>query len=270
MKIGFHGHGAIGSAISSVHEGLGQTVIRHDLNLGTDRQSLLQCDVIFICLPSPQSAIGKCDLSIIDGELHKLNDLGYRGIVVMKSTVPPGTGVDYSEKFEFTYVSCPEFLREHQAIDDYLSQKVHIIGTVGNNIPTVLNDVLSVLPGETLAMDITDAELTKYFHNTFNAWRIVFANAFNDLSTELAGNYDNVLNAFCNINNVPDDYLKSNPKFKGFGGPCLPKDTAALAYLANELSLGSNIWSFALEENAKRKITLPEGLRENGYAPHDT
>ena len=270
MKIGFLGNGAIGGAIISVHEKFGQTVVRHDLNLGTELETLLECDLIFICLPTPQSKSGQCDLSIIDRELAKLHGLKYHGTVVMKSTVPPGSGKIYSQQFSFQYVSCPEFLREHNAIDDYINQSFHLIGASDNYVPKVVLDALSVLSGKVIGMSLVDAELTKYFHNTFNAWRIVFANAFSDLATELTGNYENVLDAFCQLNDFPSKYLKSNPEFQGFGGPCLPKDTAALAYMASQLSLPSNIWSFALSENKKRIITLPDGLREDGFIINET
>ena len=269
MRIGFLGNGAIGSAISGVHESLGQSVVRHDLTLGTNIKVLLACDVIFVCLPTPQSQSGQCDLSIIDRELKELDGFNYQGVVVMKSTVPPGTGERYARQYGFQYASCPEFLREHNAMNDYMNQGYHLIGTSNGDVPQVLVDALSVLSGEIVAMTLTDAELTKYFHNTFNAWRIVFANAFADLTSEFSGSYDKVLSAFCQLNNFPSTYLKSNPEFQGFGGPCLPKDTAALAYIAKQLSLPSNIWAFALAENDKRVVTLPDGLRENGFKSHD-
>ena len=265
MTLGFLGCGAIGSAISDIHQDFGQRILRHDLNLKSKLSDLMDADIIFICLPTPQSKNGACNISLIEDELNKLNDMGFDKIIVMKSTVPAGTGMKLSEMFSFKYVSCPEFLREHNAKNDYLSQATHIIGCE-EEIPTKLQDALAPLRSDLRKVTITEAELAKYFHNTYNAWRITFANAFCDLSDVFDTDYNNILEAFCTINDISSSYLRSSPEYKGFGGPCLPKDTAALAYLAKKLNLDSNIWDFMLNENLKRKVTLPPGLREVGFS----
>jgi len=264
LTAGFLGCGAIGSAISDIHEQFDQNIIRHDLRLNSKLEDLIDADLIFVCLPTPQSLEGACDISIVEQELANLNDLGYEKTIVMKSTVPPGTGASFSNKFDFEYISSPEFLREHNAHSDYLSQKMHIVGTQ-KEIPSILIKALEPLKSDLKKFQITEAELIKYFHNTFNAWRITFANAFCDLSEELGADYANIVSGFCELNCFSPAYLKSSSEFKGFGGPCLPKDTAALAHLSTALSLPSNVWEFMISENAKRIITLPEGLRESGY-----
>lgn len=263
LKLGILGCGAVGSAIRDVHLSIGQKVVVHDLNLGTELSCLLEADVIFVCLPTPQSSTGECDLTIVEGELKKLDELDYNGIVVMKSTVPPGTGNIFSKRYKFDYVSCPEFLREHSAIDDYRNQKVHFVGFDCD--PSRVKSILKPLGSDIKEVSLTEAELIKYFHNTFNAWRIIFANAFCELSEKLDANYENILKNVCLLNDYSDKYLKSSDDFKGFGGPCLPKDTAALASVANQLELRSNIWQFCIEENDKWETKLVQGLRERGF-----
>ena len=105
IKLGILGCGAIGSAISNVHSGFKQEIIEHDIKLDSELKDLLAADVIFVCLPTPQSSTGHCDLSIVEGELNKLSELCYNGTVVMKSTVPPMTGIRYSEQYNFDYIS---------------------------------------------------------------------------------------------------------------------------------------------------------------------
>lgn len=262
--LGFLGCGAIGRAISDVHEKFDQNIIRHDLCLNSKLSDLLVADVIFVCLPTPSNKDGSCNLSIIHNELCQLNELGFNKTVVMKSTVPPGTGQQFSKQFSFKYVSCPEFLREHNARQDYLNQNVHIVGYDGEDVSEITL-VLKPLNSTIKKLPVTEAELVKYFHNTYNAWRITFANSFYDMSHALDANYNKILNAFCELNGIKSDYLKSSDEFKGFGGPCLPKDTAAMADLSRKLKLNSNIWEFMLDENDKRIITLPPGLRESGF-----
>ena len=264
LTVGFLGCGAIGQAISDIHEDLGQKVVRHDLCLNSKLEDLLQTDVIFVCLPTPPNEDGSCNLSIIKEELFQLNELGFNKTVVMKSTVPPGTGQQLGNRFSFKYVSCPEFLREHNARLDYLNQKVHIVGSDDNDI-SQLELVLQPLNSTIKKLPVTEAELVKYFHNTYNAWRITFANSFYDLSDALGAKYNVILTAFCEINQIQPDYLRSSEEFKGFGGPCLPKDTAAMAHLAQKLELNSNIWKFMLAENEKQVVTLPPGLRSSDF-----
>ncbi len=263
LRLGILGCGVIGSAIKKIHQSFGHEVIGHDLNLGTELAILLDTNLIFVCLPTPQGSDGTCDLSIVESELRKLNELGYRGTVVMKSTVLPGSGERFNKEFDFNYVSCPEFLREHSAEQDYLSQKIHFIGAdceIEN-----LRLLLKPLSSEIREVTITEAELIKYFHNSYNAWRIIFANAFCELTEQLDTNYDNILKNVSALNDYSENYLRSSSDFKGFGGPCLPKDTAALASLANKLNLRSNVWEFCIEENAKWDTTLIKGLRSEGF-----
>ena len=264
LTLGFLGCGAIGQAISDIHEDLEQKVVRHDLCLNSKLEDLLETDIVFVCLPTPSNEDGSCNLSIIHEELLRLDELGFNKTVVMKSTVPPGTGQQLGNQFSFKYVSCPEFLREHNARLDYLNQKVHIVGSDDDDI-SELELVLQPLNSTIKKLPVTEAELVKYFHNTYNAWRITFANSFYDMSHALDAKYSEILTAFCELNEIKPDYLRSSEEFKGFGGPCLPKDTAAMAYLAQKLQLNSNIWQFMLDDNNNRVVTLPPGLRTNGF-----
>lgn len=269
MKIGFFGCGAIGSAISDVHESFGHEIFRHDIRFNTTTKILLDCEVILVCLPTPQATDGRCDLTIIEKGLDELEELGYTGTVVMKSTVPPGSGVKYSNAYKFEYISSPEFLREHNAVNDYLSQKIHIFGSSKKTLPDSIRTMMQPLSAKVLVLPFTDAELVKYFHNTYNAWRIIFANAFCDMAERMGANYSDVLNSVCELNQMDSAYLKSNKNFRGFGGPCLPKDTSALSFIARELSLRSNVWELCLNENAKWETTLPPGLRAFGFQSVD-
>jgi len=263
MEIGVLGCGVIGSAIASAHESFGQKVVRHDVLLGTRLDDLLDCQLIFVCLPTPQGFDGSCDLTVIREEIANLIRADYRGVVVMKSTVPPGTGRELCQRARFSYVACPEFLREHNAVDDYLSQRAHVIGFIGD-LPPEITLCFEPLRSRFIHVSLEEAELAKYFHNTYNAWRVVFANAFNELSEAYSADYSKVLNSVVTLTNIRDDYLRSSVALRGFGGPCLPKDTEALAYLARTRGLRSNVWEICLRENYKWETTLIPGMRSKG------
>jgi UDPglucose 6-dehydrogenase len=100
-------------------------------------------------------------------------------------------------------------------------------------------------------MTPTEAELTKYFSNTYKAMRVTFANAFYNLCQTMGSDYDKVRDAFL-FHGVGDGhYLKVNKQYGGFGGTCLPKDSKALAKLVDDLGLPMDIFKVIVSDNDK-------------------
>jgi UDPglucose 6-dehydrogenase len=96
-----------------------------------------------------------------------------------------------------------------------------------------------------------EAELMKYFSNSYKAMRVTFANAFYRLCKEVDANYDVVKDAFL-FHGVGDGhYLRVNKQFGGFGGTCLPKDTKGLANLVDDLGLDIEIFRTIVEDNER-------------------
>ena len=106
-----------------------------------------------------------------------------------------------------------------------------------------------------------EAELIKYFSNTYKAMRITFANTFHKLCEELGAEYDVVKNSFLFHGLGEGHYLNVNKEFGGFGGMCLPKDTKAMAMLVEKLGLDLSLFRNILDENEKFVVKVPEGMR---------
>ena len=107
-----------------------------------------------------------------------------------------------------------------------------------------------------------EAELMKYFSNSYKALRITFANSFYKICGELGADYDKIKDAFLFHGVGEGHYLNVNKEFGGFGGTCLPKDTKGLADLVDKLQLDLNIFKTIVEENEKFVMKVPEGMRK--------
>ena len=263
MKIGVIGRGFVGGAITNGFENQGHEVLVHDTKLNTKIENVLEARLLYVCVPTPSSEDGSCNTDIVESVLIELSELNYDGSVCIKSTIVPGTTQKFRQQFNNLNISfVPEFLREKTAVEDFLyNNNVLVIGSEDNETISLVKESHGVLPTHTVTMTPTEAELTKYFSNTYKAMRVTFANAFYNLCQTMGSDYDKVRDAFL-FHGVGDGhYLRVNKKFGGFGGTCLPKDTRGLAYLADKLGLDLNIFKMIVEENDKFVTKVPQGMR---------
>ena len=251
MKIGIIGKGFVGNAISVGFESQGHEILVHDTKLNTKIEDVMEAKLIYICVPTPSTEDGSCNTDIVESVLVELSELDYEGSVFIKSTVVPGTTERFRKKFANLHIGfCPEFLREKTAVEDFLyNNNVLVIGTTDNIMRDQVVKSHGVLPTHTIQMSATEAELTKYFSNTYKAMRVTFANAFYNLCQSMGSDYDKVRDAFL-FHGVGDGhYLKVNKQFGGFGGTCLPKDSKALSKLVDELGLPMEIFKVIVSDN---------------------
>ena len=263
--IGILGCGVIGSAIYKAFKNKKFKVIGHDKKFQTKLKDLLSSKIIFVCLPTPINKSGASDLSILKREINKLSILKYTGIVCIKSTVPPGTSKSLKQKYKkMRIINCPEFLRERYAYKDFVNYGLCIIGSDYKNNKDIkfVKSLHKPFTKEFKVVTLTEAELIKYFHNTYNALRVVFANSFFDLTKFYSSNYDKVLEMVCLRNGITNKYLQCSKNIRGFAGYCLPKDTSSLSSIVKKNKLNLNIWKFILEENNKFKKTVFPGMRK--------
>lgn len=263
MRIGVIGLGVIGNAILKGLETQGHTMKGFDIKYPeTSINDILDTDLTFICVPTNALPDGTCDISIVDLVTSQLLDNNYQGEVVIKSTVIPGTTKMLSEKYNRDLHFCPEFLRERCALEDFT--KNHDLCVIGTNQPEAFNLIKEAhgsLPQQIVQVTPTEAELTKYFSNVYNALHIVFANGFYEVCKKLGVDYMKVKNAVAKRNNIHDVYLDCHEEMRGYGGMCLPKDTLAFAKLVKDLQLDLEIFKIIVEENKKFKTTVPPGMR---------
>jgi UDPglucose 6-dehydrogenase len=267
MKVGIVGsEGVIGSACKYGFEKLGHEVCCHDIVLDTKLIDLRGCDIIYICVPTPSSEDGSCDTSVVEDVITCLLDIHYIGIIAIKSTITPGTTARIQQQSighnpgRICFV--PEFLRERCAISDFTEN--HDLLVVGTGHDEVFNKIVEChgkYPKETAMMSVTEAELIKYYSNTYNAMRVVFANTMYEVCDSLGADYQKIKDTFVKRGTVKDLYLDVNENFRGYGGMCLPKDNAAMAALVKERGLNLDLFDCIEKENKKFKTTVFEGMR---------
>lgn len=217
-------------------------------------------DFIFICLPTPMNENGQCDLSIIESSLSEINQFNEennsRSIVILKSTIVPGTTRRFNSKFQhLDIVFNPEFLTEKSARMDFLTQSRIILGGEDKEI---LQKVEQLFLGRfknhhTILMDSQSAELVKYFCNIFFAVKVSFANEMYGIANTIGADWNKVLEGVLSDGRIADSHLNvPGPDGRqGFGGSCFPKDINALISFCKEKNINSNVINAAWETNLK-------------------
>lgn len=261
MIVGIAGMGIVGSACAAGFRRCGYTVIPHDPKLGTSIADLLGAEVVFVCVPTPECGSG-CDTSIVESVVDELMGLGYHGIIAIKSTVIPGTTQRLIDRHGDRITFVPEFLKERSADYDFIfNHRLLLVGTDNINHYHAVLRSHGDLPKSVMRVSPTEAELVKYYHNTFNALRIVFANVQYELCQQLGLDYDKVKSAFLAHNDMPDEYLDVSDDLRGYGGACLPKDVRAMDHLCKSLDLPYGLFEMIDAENGRFATTVFKGMR---------
>ena len=191
--------------------------------------------VVLITAGTPATANGEVDMGQVRAALAWIRSRKPGGLVLlMKSTVPPGSGVEFLRKdlkgLEVDYFANPEFLREGRALHDWRYPDRIVLGAescAGKSIDTVKR-VYSGVESPILVTDVTSAEMIKYASNAFLATRISFMNEMSSLCDAVGASIDAVSDA------LAMDARTGARVFAGvgYGGSCLPKDISALGHLA--------------------------------------
>jgi len=243
MKIGIVGMGFVGSAVNSGFENH-YDVETLDLNKKSTCESLEElcrkCNIIFVCLPTPMEKDGTCHLGIVEPVLESLNSFGKK-IVIVKSTVPPGTTEGWNRKYKnLQIVFNPEFLTEANSIEDYKTQNRIILGgprPATTKAKLIFDKAFPKVP--IIKTGSTTAEMVKYTTNCFLANKISFANEMFQICEGLGIDYDKVTEYVKYDERIGKSHLNvpgPDGDF-GYGGHCFPKDVRALIRLACDLGL---------------------------------
>ena len=258
-RIGIVGQGYVGTAVRAVFQ-KHYDVSTYDINTELSTYDTLQelvtkSDIIFVCVPTPMNRYGSCNTDIVEDVISDINDsvqidrLNHNPkvdkIVVIKSTVPPGTTDRLNKDNEhITVIFNPEFLTEANFIEDFKNQNRIIIGGP-RPATTTLRQVYSlVFPDITIVKTGSmTAEMVKYFTNTFLATKVSFANEMKMICDGLNIDYDKVVEYSTYDERLgKSHWAVPGPDGKlGFGGSCFPKDINALVHLCSELNIPENI-----------------------------
>jgi UDPglucose 6-dehydrogenase len=221
------------------------------LSFSTDVGALADRDVVFVCVPTPSAADGAADLGAVESAVDGLGGVLRRGaIVALKSTVPVGTTSLMGRRLchkGIRVVSTPEFLREGRAVDDFSHPDRLVIGTDDELAAQLVQQSYGFAARRVLRMSPESAELAKYASNAFLAVKLSYANSLAALSARVGADINDVTCCMGADRRIGPEFLRPGP---GWGGSCLPKDTAALVHIAHRHDV-----SFAEVEAARHTNT---------------
>lgn len=204
--------------------------------------------IIFICVPTPPSKDGSCDTSIVESVIAKYHSPSR--ILIVKSTVEPGTVARLQKKYKSPLLFNPEFLTESRAWEDFIRPDRQIVGHTAKSLAHA-GTVLNLLPTAYLSspgtlgtydfvrLNSSEAEMGKYASNVFGAMKVTYSNILADLARALETahkregirlpvNYDNIRKMVAHDRRIGDAWMDvTHGSYRGFGGYCFPKDLNA-------------------------------------------
>lgn len=261
-KVGLIGYGYVGKAVANGFKDIAEIRI-HDINPELKTHSLqevCESDFVFICVPTPMKETGECDTSIVESVFGNSHALMKSAIIVIKSTVPPGTTKKLQKRYpNLTIVFNPEFLTESNFLYDFLNPDRIIIGGKDDVVMEVV-DLYKLKFKDTpyYLTDSTTAELAKYVSNCFLANKVTYFNEIYDICGELGVNY-NFLSAMVSKDKRIGESHTTVPGYhgRGFAGNCFVKDMSALIYFCKskgiDCSLLESVWKKNKELRDKEK-----------------
>jgi len=230
--------------------GLKELILKNKKNLKftADYKMLRGTEIIFVAVPTP-NLNGKINLDYVYRAISSIKSINNDAIIVIKSTVIPGTGSKIKDEFNVNIVSNPEFLREGNAIEDTLHPDRVIIGGEEEYAEKVAN-VWKFTNSPILITTRENAELIKYASNSFLATKISFINEIANLCEKIPNaDVETVAKGMGYDRRIGPLFLKAGI---GYGGSCLPKDTEAFIKYAEELGEEMKIIKAAKKVNEDR------------------
>ena len=242
----------------------GRLSFSNDIN-----QNIKKADIIFIAVGTPaRRGDGHADLTYVYEAAEQIakNLDGYT-VIVTKSTVPVGTGLKVKKIVKkinpnalFDVVSNPEFLREGNAIEDFMRPDRIIVGLETERAKEMISSIykpLYLIETPILFTDINTAELIKYSANAFLAVKISYINQMADLCEKVGADVHDVARGIGLDKRIGNKFLHPGP---GYGGSCFPKDTLALVQTAKENNSNISIVETVVKYNQKRKLDMADKI----------
>ena len=246
MKIGIVGQGYVGTAVKTVfekHYECNTFDIKQECNCDTLQELVTKSEVIFVCVPTPMNKDRSCNTDIVEDVISDINDsvqidrLNHNPktdkIVVIKSTVPPGTTDRLNkENDNITVIFNPEFLTERTAFEDFHNQDHIILGKSSdselfNSLVLFYKDLYPNARASICSSD--ESEAVKIFRNCFYAQKVMIFNEFYFLCNKLGMDYNRVRDLMlCDWLGEMHTMVPGPDGGIGYSGHCFPKDTEAL------------------------------------------
>jgi len=232
------------------------------------RDAIESAEVVFIAVGTPPGEDGSADLKYVLQVASLIGKhMSREMVVVTKSTVPVGSAAKVSQeigkqaRFPFHLCSNPEFLKEGDAVEDFMRPDRVVIGVESDYARRVMSELYApfVRTGKpVLLMDISSAEMTKYAANGMLATRISFMNEVANLCDKMGANVDFVRRGVGSDSRIGQSFLFPGP---GYGGSCFPKDVKALVRMGAERGVPLEVLSAVESANERQKTVLVSKLR---------
>ena len=233
----------------------------------TDKSAAYRhADVIFICVGTPSGEDGSADLQYvlavakdIAEELEKIGPTAKSKVIVVKSTVPVGTShkvrdaIRARTKIAFHIADNPEFLKEGDAIGDFLKPDRVVCGVESEHAGEILRELYEpfVRQGNPIfIMDVRSAEMVKYASNAMLACKISFINEIANLCERYGADINNVREGMCADRRIGNQFLYPG---LGYGGSCFPKDTLAVVGMGKEVGFDCKLNASVHEVNQDQR-----------------
>ncbi|SEG97285.1 UDPglucose 6-dehydrogenase [Nonomuraea solani] len=248
--------------------GLGDMITRNKerLTFTLDLQETLDgAEIAYVCVDTPPSASGDADLSRLWSVVRSLEGATHLRAVVVKSTVPVGTGarvrsaLDAAGLAHVGYAANPEFTAEGRAVNDFLHPDRIVIGSADEATAALIAELHEGVDGPVAVMDVRSAEMVKLASNALLATKISFINEIATLCEKTGADVEEVARAVGLDHRLGPHFLRPGI---GWGGSCFPKDSEALRQLASNTGYHLQLLSAVIEVNNLQKRRAIQKLKD--------
>lgn len=245
--IGIVGYGHVGSIMKQLFTDA--VIYDEPKGIGT-RDEVNDCDFVFVCVPTPMGVDGKCDTSIVDDVLTWLEP---KEVTILRSTVPVGYTYRKFIQDNKNVIFQPEYYGEttaHPFADPHNRSWVTLGGYPG--LTNMVADLYQTVFTSELIINQVDshtAELAKYMENAFYSVKVTFCNQFYDLAEKMGVDYHKLRETWLLDPRISRSHTFVYPENRGYGGNCLPKDTAAIIYQGDQLGVDMSLLKATQEAN---------------------
>jgi UDPglucose 6-dehydrogenase len=228
--------------------------------------ALDEAEFVFVCVGTPATYAGDADLSAVWTVIDELGSVRDGTVLVMKSTVPVGTGEKVRDGLDARgldhvgYVSCPEFLAEGSAVRDFLAPDRVVIGSFADADGDAVEALHEGLRTEVVRTDVASAEMVKLAANAFLGTRISFINEIANVCELVGADVEQVARGMGLDQRIGRQYLRAGI---GFGGSCFPKDISFLKLLAGNSGYHFQLLNAVIEVNELQKRRLVGKLKKH-------
>ena len=228
-------------------------------------EALEHARLLFVAVGTPATYSGDADLSAVHAVLDAIPASEQRALV-MKSTVPCGTGAAVKRTLQaqgkggLAYVSCPEFLKEGSAVEDFLHPDRVVVGDSGDWAGDAVIELYEPLRAPLVRTDTASAEMVKLASNAFLATKISFINEIANVCEETGADVVEVARGMGLDARIGPKFLQAGI---GFGGSCFPKDVDALKQLAGNSGYHFQLLTAVIEVNELQKRRVINKLHKH-------